>query len=131
MRFLGLCLLLLSSVMVEAGTVYRHSGDTLQKLYAELHYLNEAGREIHEKYDETDALQMKACSSEYGYISTRAKATIGIANRIDSPNKQEYIDTGWYAYNCIRCSGDVADCDHIPPTLETIETEFRSLQSSQ
>jgi hypothetical protein len=121
------------SLNVHAGGVYRHSGDTLQKLYAELHYLNQVGHEIHDKYDikEGDVVQLSACKSEYGYIATRAKATIGIANRLDSPNKEEYIATGWKAYECIKCTGDVKSCDAIPPTLETIKQEFKQQRAQQ
>ena len=114
------------------GIIYKHSGDTLQKLYSELHYLRQAGIEIHQKFDvNNDLSQLKACQSEYGYISTRAKATIGIANRLDSPNKQEYIDTGWKAFDCIKCTGHVESCDAIPPTLETIKAEFKELKAQQ
>ncbi|MTI63953.1 hypothetical protein [Methylophaga sp.] len=111
--------------------VYQHSDDTLQKLYSELHYLNQAGREIHQKYDDkikADPSQMRFCQGEYGYISSRAKATIGIANRLDSPNKEEYIATGWKAFECIKCSGEVSHCDAIPPTLETIKAEYKARQ---
>jgi hypothetical protein len=109
--------------------VYRQSGDTLQKLYSELHYLNQVGREIHEQYDaklKEDPMQIRYCEGEYSYIETRAKATIGIANRLDSPHKEEYIATGWKAYECISCNGDVSKCDAIPPTLETIKDEYKA-----
>jgi hypothetical protein len=111
--------------------VYQHSDDTLQKLYAELHYLNQVGREIHQKYDDkikADPAQMRFCLGEYSYISSRAKATIGIANRLGGPNREEYINTGWHALECIKCSGDVSHCDAIPPTLETIKAEYKSQQ---
>lgn len=112
--------------------VYRHSDDTLQKLYAELHYLNQVGREIHLKYDAKmaeDPSQMRYCQGEYGYIDSRASATIGIANRLESPNKDEYIATGWKAYECIKCSGKVTSCDAIPPTLDTIKAEYKAQQA--
>jgi hypothetical protein len=125
--------LLLLSFTAHAGGlpagVYRHSDDTLQKLYSELHYLNQVGHEIHMKYDDkvkADPTQMRFCQGEYGYISSRAKATIGIANRLDSPNKEEYIATGWKAFECIKCSGKVTDCEAIPPTLETIKAEYKA-----
>lgn len=127
--------LLVLSLTAHAGggpNAYRHSDDTLQKLYSELHYLNQAGRQIHQKYDEDIAQnpeQLRFCMGEFGYISSRAKATIGIANRLDSPNKEEYIATGWKAFECIKCTGDVTECDAIPPTLETIKTEYKALQS--
>lgn len=126
-------LLLLNCLTVSAAPLYQYSEDSLQKLYSELHYLREVGLEIHQKYNNTkkDLDQLKSCKSEYGYISTRAKATIGIANRLDSPNKQEYIDTGWHAYECIRCTGNVKSCDVIPPTLETIKQEFKQLKTQQ
>ncbi|MEC9313495.1 MAG: hypothetical protein VYB22_01310 [Pseudomonadota bacterium] len=111
--------------------VYQHSDDTLQKLYSELHYLNQVGREIHQKYDDKiaqDPTQMRFCQGEYGYIGSRAKATIGIANRLDSPNKEEYVATGWKAFECIKCSGEVSQCDAIPPTLETIKAEYKAQQ---
>ncbi|MCX4186281.1 hypothetical protein [Methylophaga sp. OBS4] len=126
MKFSLIISLLFISFAAQAGNVYRHSDDTLQKLYSELHYLHQAGQEIHEKYDvNNDLSQLKACQSEFGYISTRAKATIGIANRLDSPNKEKYIATGWKAFECIKCTGDVTSCDAIPPTLEIIEAEFK------
>lgn len=110
--------------------VYQHSEDSLQKLYSELHYLNQVGREIHQKYDEkikADPTQLHFCEGEYSYISSRAKATIGIANRLLSPNKEEYVATSWKAFECIKCTGDVSSCDAIPPTLETIKSEYKSL----
>lgn len=124
--------LIISSVAIagQPNGVYQHSGDTLQKLYAELHYLNQAGREIHAKYDAKiaeDPIQSRYCLGEYGYIGSRARATIGIANRIESPNKETYIQTGWSAYQCIQCSGDVAECDAIPATLELIKEEYKAL----
>lgn len=128
-------LLLLSSISHAGGLpagVYQHSDDTLQKLYSELHYLNQVGHEIHQKYDEkvaADPTQLRFCQGEYGYISSRAKATIGIANRLDSPNKEEYIATGWQAYECIKCTGEISSCDAIPPTLETIKAEYKAQQS--
>lgn len=135
MKKLTLLIALFISPIVWAGGppgAYRHSDDTLQKLYAELHYLNQVGREIHAKYDDklkADPQQMRFCRGEYGYISSRAKATIGIANRLDSPNQDEYIATGWKAFQCIKCSGQVSDCDAIPPTLEMIKAEYKKQQS--
>lgn len=135
MKILITIIAMLVTTAVMAGGqpgVYRHSDDTLQKLYAELHYLNQIGREIHAKYDDklkADPAQMRFCQGEYSFISTRAKATIGIANRLDSPNKEEYIATGWKAYDCIKCSGDVNSCDAIPPTLETIKAEYKAKQT--
>jgi len=122
----------LSLTAVAGGTVYRHSGDTLQKLYSELHYLNQVGHEIHNKYDEKlaeDPQQLRFCKGEYGYVGTRARATIGIANRLESPDKEEYIAAGWKAYQCIQCSGEVSHCDAVPPALETIKLEYESIQS--
>jgi hypothetical protein len=126
--------LLISPVIWAGGQPggYRLSDDTLQKLYAELHYLNQVGREIHAKYDdkiEADLQQMRFCRGEYGYIGSRAKATIGIASRLDSPNREEYIATGWKAFDCIKCNGQVSSCDAIPPTLKTIKAEFKAQQS--
>lgn len=123
---------IISFTAIAGGNVYRHSDDTLQKLYSELHYLNQAGREIHNKYDAKlaeDPQQIRFCEGEYGYIGSRARATIGIANRIESPNKEAYIAAGWKAYQCIQCSGEVSHCDAIPPALETIEAEYKALQS--
>lgn len=133
MKFIAVLSLLLLSVTVRAEPlppgVYHFSDDSLQKLYSELHYLNQVGREIHQKYDEklkADPMQIRYCEGEYGYIETRAKATIGIANRLDSPNKDEYIATGWKAYECISCTGKISTCDAIPPTLETIKAEYKA-----
>src|SRR5690554_1807083 len=127
-------MLLFTSLSTQAGgIVYRHSDDTLQKLYSELHLLNQVGREIHTKYqiEVGDIAQLQACKAEYGYITTRAKATIGIAGRIDSPNREAYLDTGWKALECITCTGDVSSCDAIPPTLETIKAEFMQQREQQ
>jgi len=125
-RLLFLLPLLMLSFSAQAGANYRHSDDTLQKLYSELHYLNQAGREIHQLFDvNNDKSQLRSCQAEYGYISTRAKATIGIANRLESPHQEEYIATGWKALDCIKCTGDVTSCDAIPPTLEKIKEEFK------
>lgn len=123
-------LLFMASIAHADPAIYRHSDDTLQKLYSELHYLNKVGHEIHEKYDlSQDKSQLKACQEEYDYIGSRARATIGIANRIESPNKEEYIATGWKAYGCIKCTGDVNNCDAVPPTLETIKAEFKQMRA--
>ena len=124
--------MIFSVTAIAGGNVYRHSDDTLQKLYSELHYLNQVGHEIHNSYDEkvaNDPQQLRFCEGEYGYVGTRARATIGIANLIESPNKEEYIATGWKAYQCIKCSGDISHCDAIPPALETIKAEYNALQS--
>lgn len=135
MKFLTtIAALLMTSVVMAGGQpgVYRHSDDTLQKLYAELHYLNQVGREIHAKYDDkvaADPTQMRYCRGEYSYIGSRARATIGIAGRLDSPNREEYIATGWKAFDCIKCSGDVSSCDAIEPTLDTIKAEYKAQQS--
>lgn len=125
-----LCAMLVSSSLYAGGQVYRHSDDTLQKLYAELHYLNQIGHEIHDKYDQKiaeDPQQLRFCQGEYGYIASRARATVGIANRLESPNKEAYIAAGWKAYQCIECSGEVTHCDAIPPVLETINDEYQAL----
>lgn len=124
--------MIVSTTALAGGQPYRHSDDTLQKLYAELHYLNQAGREIHGKYDDMmseDPSQIRFCEGEYGYIGSRARATVGIANRIESPNKDEYTATAWKAYQCIQCDGEVSHCDAVPPTLETIKTEYEALHS--
>lgn len=124
--------IIFSVTATAGGTVYRHSDDTLTKLYSELHYLNQVGHEIHNKYDDKvakDPQQLRFCEGEYGYVGSRARSTIGIANRIESPNKDEYIAAGWKAYQCIKCSGEVSHCDAIPPALETIKAEYDALQS--
>lgn len=124
--------MIMSVTALAGGNAYRHSDDTLQKLYSELHYLNQVGHEIHNNYDAKlaeDPQQLRFCEGEYGYVGSRARATIGIANRIESPNKEEYIAAGWKAYQCIQCTGEVSHCDAIPPALETIKAEYDALQS--
>ena len=117
---------------VLAGNLnYQFSGDSLQKLYAELHYLREVGIEIHQKYDvKKNPDQLRFCKGEYGFISTRAKSTIGIANRLTSPHKDEYIAAGWKAYECSQCTGNIEACDAVPPVLETIKAEFKEKQNA-
>jgi len=124
--------MMVTSSVSAGGQAYRHSDDTLQKLYAELHYLNQVGREIHSKYDAKlveDPSQIRFCEGEYGYIGSRARATVGIANRIESPNKDEYTATAWKAYQCIQCDGEVSHCDAVPPTLDTIKAEYEALHA--
>ena len=132
MRTFSLLSLLFLCPAVFAGNISsQYSGDSLQKLYAELHYLREVGIEIHQKYDlKKNPDQLRFCKGEYGYISTRAKSTIGIANRLPSPHKEEYIAAGWKAYECSQCTGNIEACDAVPPALETIKAEFKEKQSA-
>lgn len=133
MKFSLIIFCLLFSGHAYAGKpISSYSQDSLKKLYAELHYLHRTGLDIHQKYDEKIAeepLQMRFCMGEYGFITTRAKATIGMANRLNSVNKEEYIATGWKALECVSCEGNVSSCDAIPPTLDTIEQEYKSSKS--
>lgn len=132
-KSLYMIVLLLINTLTHAGNMNPQvSDDSLQKLYSELHYLREVGLEIHAKYDlKKNPEQARFCGGEYGYVSTRAKATIGIANRLRSDNREEYIQTGWKALECASCRGDVKSCDAIPPTLDVIKAEFKAKQSAQ
>lgn len=125
MKYIGFLLLLIAPFYSHAGGPnLPYSGDSLHKYYVELHYLYETGLTIHQQYDTSDRSQLKACQSEYGFISTRAKTLIGIANRLDHPDQKELISTGWAALGCIKCTTDVSLCDPIPATLEKVEKEL-------
>ncbi len=106
------------------GPTSSFSGDSLHKYYVELYYLYDTGLAIHQEFDTSDLSQLKACSSKYGYISTRAKTLIGIANRLNHPNKSELISTGWAALGCVKCTTDVSVCEPIPATLEKVKQEL-------
>jgi len=125
MKYLSFLLLFISSTSTFAGgLVSSYSGDSLHKYYVELHYLYETGLSIHQQYDTSDRSTLKACQSEWGFISTRAKTLIGIANRLNHPNKQELVSTGWAALGCVKCTSDVSVCDPIPATLEKVKQEL-------
>ncbi len=125
MKYLSFLLLFISSTSTFAGgPVSSYSGDSLHKYYVELHYLYETGLSIHQQYDTSDRSTLKACQSEWGFISTRAKTLIGIANRLNHANKQELVSTGWAALGCVKCTSDVSVCDPIPATLEKVKQEL-------
>ena len=125
MKYLSFLLLFISSTSTFAGgLVSSYSGDSLHKYYVELHYLYETGLSIHQQYDTSDRSTLKACQSEWGFISTRAKTLIGIANRLNHANKQELVFTGWAALGCVKCTSDVSVCDPIPATLEKVKQEL-------
>jgi len=116
--FLVFAVLLVSTA--NAGQQY--SGDSIQKLYMEMQYLYHVGIEIHQQFPNTkDRAELKACTSEHGYISTRAKATVGIANRLDHPDKDEFINAAWRALNCAKCSSPMSSCDPLPDDLKNIK----------
>ena len=111
-----------------------YSGDSLTKLYAELHYLHEVGQEIHQKYDEKLAenpAQIQFCKGEYNYLLGRAKAAVGMANRLFSEHKDEYVSAAWKALECVSCQGDVNSCDAVPPALKTMEEEYKASKAAQ
>jgi hypothetical protein len=121
MKSIFLVLALLFASAANAGQQY--SGDSIQKLYMEMHYLYQAGVGIHQQYpDTTDRAQLKACSSEHGYIGTRAKATVGIANRLEHPAKDELINAAWQALTCAKCSSPMSSCDPLPDDLKNIKS---------
>ena len=113
------------------GPVSPYSGDSLHKYYVELHYLYETGLAINQQYDHSDKTTLKACQEEWGFISTRAKTLIGIANRINHPNKDELIATGWAALGCVRCTKDETACEPIPNTLEKVKQELLEARKSK
>jgi len=127
MKYVYFLLILLTPISTYAvGPVSSFSGDSLHKYYVELYYLHETGLEIHQQFDTSDRTTLKACQSEWGYVSTRAKTLIGIANRLNHPNKDELIATGWAALGCVKCTSDVSVCDPIPATLKKVEQELLS-----
>ncbi len=120
MKHLLISLLLISPFSAfAAGSSY--SGDSLQKLYLEMRYLHQAGVGIHQKYDPSDSVQMKACDSEHGYIGTRARAAVGIANRLEHPAKEDFIQAAWQAYSCIKCTSPMSSCEALPNELKKIK----------
>lgn len=124
---------LLFSMAVYAAAPY--SGDSLQKLYLEMKYLYQTGVDIHLRYDPTDREQLKACTNEHGYISTRAKSLVGIANRLNHPAKEKLIDAAWQAYSCVKCSSSMSSCEAIPEELKKIKnimaTEYKEKNLTQ
>jgi len=120
MKHLLFTLLLLTPFYASAADS-SYSGDSLQKLYLEMRYLHQTGVGIHQKYDSTDLVQLKACTSEHGYIGTRARSVVGIANRLNHPAKEEFIQAAWQAYSCIKCSSPMSSCESIPEELKKIK----------
>jgi hypothetical protein len=120
MKPIYLVLALLIGSTANAGQQY--SGDSIQKLYMEMQYLYQAGIGIHQQFPTTtDRAELKACTSEYGYIGTRAKATVGIANRLEHSAKEALIDAAWRALNCAKCSSPMSSCDPLPDDLKNIK----------
>jgi hypothetical protein len=120
MKPIYLVLALLLGSTANAGQQY--SGDSIQKLYMEMQYLYQAGIGIHQQFPTTtDRAELKACTSEYGYIGTRAKATVGIANRLEHPAKEELINAAWRALSCAKCSSPLSSCDPLPDDLKNIK----------
>jgi hypothetical protein len=120
MKPIYLVLALLLGSTANAGQQY--SGDSIQKLYMEMQYLYQVGIGIHQQFPTTtDRAELKACTSEYGYIGTRAKATVGIANRLEHSAKEELIDAAWRALNCAKCSSPMSNCDPLPDDLKNIK----------
>lgn len=129
--FISLLLFISPSLTVAGGVSSSYSGDSLHKYYVELHYLYETGLAIHQQFDTSDRSTLKACQSEWGFISTRAKTLIGIANRLQHPNQKELIATGWAALGCVKCTSDVDVCDPIPATLKKVEHELLEARKNQ
>jgi hypothetical protein len=120
-----LMLLLLITSTVRAETASTFSGDSLYKLYAEMLYLYQTGITIHQQYDPTDQAQMESCSDEWGFITTRAKSLIGIANRIQHPDKEKFINAGWATLSCVTCRTETTMCDPIiPETIKQLRSEL-------
>lgn len=120
MKSISLVLTLLFSISANAGQQY--SGDSMQKLYMEMQYLYQAGIGIHQQYPSTtDRAQLKACTSEHGYIGTRAKSTVGIANRMEHPAKVELVNAAWRALSCAKCSSPMSSCEQTPEDLKNIK----------
>lgn len=120
MKYLLLALLLLTPFYASAADS-TYSGDSLQKLYLEIRYLYQTGVGIHQKYDPSDLAQLKACTYEHGYIGTRARSVVGIANRLIHPAKEDFIKAAWQAYSCIKCSSPMSSCEPIPEELDKIK----------
>jgi len=120
MKYLIASLLILSSFSAVAADS-SYSGDSLSKLYLEMKYLYHAGTEVHQQFTAKDRVQLKACKDEYGYISTRARALVGMANRLNHPNKEEFIDAAWRAYACVTCGSPVSSCEALPDDLAKIK----------
>ena len=120
MKYLLFTLLLLPSFYASAADS-TYSGDSIQKLYLEIRYLHRTGVGIHQKYDPSDLVQLKACTSEHGYIGTRARSVVGIANRLNHQAKEDFIKVAWQAYSCIKCSSPMSSCEPIPAELKKIK----------
>jgi hypothetical protein len=129
--YISLLLFISPSLSLAGGVSSSYSGDSLHKYYVELHYLYETGLAIHQQFDTSDRSTLKACQSEWGFISTRAKTLIGIANRLQHPNKDELIASGWAALGCVKCTSDVEVCTPIPATLKKVEQELLEARKNQ
>ena len=121
-------ILLLTSLSITAYadggagvTPYKYSGDSYRKLYLELQYLYGVGVEIHKKYDFSERQQIGMCKAEYGYNTDRAETTIGIANRLGGPHKDEIVSVAWDVYWCSKCGSKASTCDKVPAGLEKVK----------
>lgn len=120
MKTVSLLMAFLFSMTTYAGQQY--SGDSIQKLYLEMQYLYRAGVGIHQQFpDITDRSLLKACTSEHGYIGTRAKALVGIANRLERSDKEELVNASWRALTCAKCSSSMSSCDLVQADLKIIK----------
>jgi len=120
MKSICLVFALLFGTTANAGQPF--SGDSMQKFYMEMQYLYQAGIGIHQQFPDTsERAQLKSCTSEYGYIGTRARATVGIANRLEHPAKDEFVNAAWRALTCAKCSSPVSSCEPLPDDLKFIK----------
>ena len=102
-------------------TPYHYSEDSYRKLYLELQYLYGVGVEIHKKYDFSERQQVGMCKAEYGYNTDRAETTIGIANRLGGPHKDEMVSIAWDVYWCSKCGSKPSTCKKVPAGLEKVK----------
>lgn len=121
-----LAALLLVALGVPAKSSF--SEDSLRHIYREMRLLYHIGIDIHQRYDLNVREQVGACNFEVGHNGSRARALVGMANRIEYPNKKELVQAAWAVYACSSCRGDGKACDTIAQQLDNIQQVIESGQ---
>lgn len=132
MKFKLFALVLLFPLWAHAGAVSQlGTGDPLRLVYVEMQYLYQTGMQIKQQYDFSDPMQQLQCQRQHGYILTRASSLVGTAGQVPEPHRGRVLDAGWQAFACVRCAGDISQCEKIPEEMEFIKELLTNPQATQ
>ncbi|EMR12851.1 hypothetical protein MPL1_08322 [Methylophaga lonarensis MPL] len=127
-----MALLLMFPLLAQAGAVSQlGTGDPLRLVYVEMQYLYQTGMQIKQQYNFDDPMQQMQCQRQHGYILARASSLVGTAGQVPEPHRDRVIDAGWYAYACVRCSGDISHCEKLPEEMAFIRELLTQPSSSE